>query len=122
MTYDPAKISYSQILDFFYRTHDPTTRNRQGNDEGTQYRSAIFFHDAEQERIAKEITKKVDEQWDYTKDKGVSRNEPKDKVVTQIIPAGEWWDAEKYHQRYLDVNPGGYECSTHYVRKFPDLQ
>lgn len=122
MTYDPEKISYSQILDFFYRTHDPTTKNRQGADKGTQYRSAIFFHNAEQERIAKEITKKVDEQWDYAKEHGLPETIGKGKVVTEILPAGEWWDAEKYHQRYLDVNPGGYECSMHYVRKFPELQ
>lgn len=122
MTYDPTKISYSQILDFFYRTHDPTTKDQQGHDRGSQYRSAIFFHDAEQERIAKEITKKVNEQWDYAEEHGVSSRTGKDKVVTEILPAGQWWDAEKYHQRYLDYNPGGYECAMHYVRNFAALK
>lgn len=90
--------------------HDPTTLNQQGPDRGSQYRSAIFFHDAEQERIAREVTKKVSEQW------------WKGKVVTEILPAGRWWDAEEYHQLYLDKNPGGYECPSHFLRKFPNLK
>ena len=92
--------------------HDPTTANRQGPDSGSQYRSGIFYHNAEQERVARDLTKKVDEQW------------WKGKVVTQVLEAGEWWDAEEYHQRYLeaDRNPGGYECPSHFLRKFPDLQ
>lgn len=78
--------------------HDPTTMNRQGPDVGTQYRSAIFTHGSEQEETAKDVTKKVAEQW-Y-----------KQPVTTEIVPAGKWWDAEEYHQLYLKNNPGGYEC------------
>lgn len=108
--YDPEKLSYREILEFFFKMHDPTTKDAQGPDRGTQYRSAIFFHDAEQEKIAREITDKVGKQWWRS-----------GKVVTEILPAGEWWDAEAYHQKYLDVNPGGYECPSHYLRKFPAL-
>lgn len=70
--------------------HDPTTANMQGPDIGSQYRSGIFFHDAEQEKIAKDVTDKVNKEW------------WKGKVVTEVLPAGEWWDAETYHQLYLD--------------------
>lgn len=101
LTYDPTKLSYQTLLEFLYKMHDPTTLNRQGPDTGSQYRSGIFFHDEEQEKVAREVTKKVQEQW-WTKGK----------VVTEILPAGEWWDAEDYHQRYLDINPGGYECPS----------
>ena len=87
VTYDPAQITYRQLLEFFYRMHDPTTSDRQGPDTGSQYRSGIFYHDAEQERIAREVTKQVNEKW------------WKGKVVTEILPAGEWWDAEAYHQK-----------------------
>lgn len=111
MIYNPQKTSYRAILEFFYKFHDPTTLNRQGPDTGSQYRSAIFFHTPEQEAEAREITKQVQEQW-----------WKEGKIVTEILPAGEWWDAEKYHQLYLDNNPGGYECPSHYLRKFPDLK
>jgi len=110
VTYDPAQITYRQLLEFFYRMHDPTTSDRQGPDTGTQYRSGIFYHDAEQERVAREVTKLVNEKW------------WKGKVVTQILPAGEWWDAETYHQKYLDKNPSGYECPSHFLRSFPPLE
>lgn len=108
--YDPAKLSYTTLLQFFYRMHDPTTPNRQGMDTGTQYRSAIFYHSPEQKAEAEEVTTKVNEQW-Y-----------KGKVATELLEAGKWWDAEEYHQLYLDRNPGGYECPAHYVRSFPDLK
>jgi len=109
VTYDPSKITYTQLLEFFYKMHDPTTSNSQGPDRGTQYRSGIFFHDAEQEKIAKEVTKLVNEKW------------WKGRVVTEILPAGEWWDAETYHQKYLENNSSGYECPSHYLRSFPPL-
>ena len=109
VTYDPNQITYRQLLEFLYKMHDPTTANRQGPDTGSQYRSAIFYHDAEQEGVAREVTKAVNEKW------------WKGKVVTEILPAGEWWDAEAYHQKYLDVNPGGYECPSHFLRSFPPL-
>ncbi|PSS08692.1 hypothetical protein M430DRAFT_128877 [Amorphotheca resinae ATCC 22711] len=107
--YDPEKLTYRQLLEFFYRMHDPTTTNQQGPDIGTQYRSGIFYHDAEQEKIAREVTQKANEKW------------WKGKIVTEILPAGEWWDAEDYHQRYLEVNVNGYECPSHFLRSFPPL-
>jgi peptide-methionine (S)-S-oxide reductase len=81
--------------------HDPTTANRQGPDVGTQYRSGIFYHNEEQEKEARAITKQVQEQW-----------WKQGKIETEILPAGTWWDAEDYHQLYLDKNPGGYECPS----------
>lgn len=90
--------------------HDPTTRNRQGNDAGTQYRSGIFYHDAEQKRIAEEVTAKANEQW-YS-----------GKITTEVIEAGQWWDAEEYHQLYLHKNPSGYQCASHHLRNFPPLK
>lgn len=108
--YDPTKITYAQLIEFFYRMHDPTTRNRQGNDSGTQYRSAIFYHDADQKKIAEEITAKVNDQW-YS-----------GKVSTEVLEAGQWWDAEDYHQLYLHKNPFGYQCASHHFRDFPPLK
>lgn len=112
VTYDPSKVTYRELLEFFYRMHDPTTLNSQGPDRGSQYRSGIFYHDAEQEKTAKEVTKLVNDKW------------WKGKVVTEILPAGEWWDAEDYHQKYLEPghNPGGYECPSHILRNFPPLE
>jgi peptide-methionine (S)-S-oxide reductase len=130
VTFDPAQVSYRQLLEYFYKMHDPTTSNRQGPDTGSQYRSGIFYHNAEQEMIAREVTKKANEKW------------WKGTIVTEILPAGEWWDAEDYHQKYLgkhhphpkfasrfwniltrwvDNNPGGYECPSHFLRNFPPL-
>ncbi|KAF1816590.1 peptide methionine sulfoxide reductase msrB/msrA [Eremomyces bilateralis CBS 781.70] len=108
--YDPEKLKYRELIEFLYRMHDPTTKDRQGPDTGSQYRSGIFFHDEEQEKIAKEVTDKVQQEW-----------WKKGKVVTEILPAGQWWDAETYHQLYLDKNPGGYECPSHFLRPFPPL-
>ncbi|KAF3925301.1 Thioredoxin [Dactylellina cionopaga] len=106
IVYDPAKVSYRTLIEFLYKIHDPTTLNRQGADAGTQYRSAIFYHSDEQKRIAEDVTKMANQYW------------WKNKISTAIIGATDWWDAEKYHQRYLDHNPGGYECPTHHVRTF----
>ncbi|EPE09792.1 peptide methionine sulfoxide reductase [Ophiostoma piceae UAMH 11346] len=110
ITFDPKQLSYAQILEFFYKMHDPTTINQQGGDRGTQYRSGIFYHDAEQEKVAREVTAKANAQW------------WKGKVITEILPAKQWWDAEDYHQLYLVRNPDGYVCASHHVRQFPDLQ
>ncbi|KFY74045.1 hypothetical protein V499_05896 [Pseudogymnoascus sp. VKM F-103] len=110
LTFDPITLPYTDLLVFFYRMHDPTTRDSQGPDTGSQYRSGIFVHSAEQKEQADQVTEKANNQWWGGK------------VVTQILPAGEWWDAEDYHQRYLDVNKGGYECPSHKEREFPDLQ
>lgn len=98
MIFDPSVVSYRQLLEFFYRMHDPTTLNRQGADAGTQYRSAIFTHDEEQQRVAELVTEKVAKEW-YGKP-----------VTTVVTPASQWWTAEQYHQLYLNNNPGGYEC------------
>ncbi|ORY57837.1 peptide methionine sulfoxide [Pseudomassariella vexata] len=108
--FDPTKITYKQLVEFFYKIHDPTTKDAQGPDRGSQYRSGIYTHGEEQARIALEVTEKVNQQW------------WNGKVVTEVIPAGQWWDAETYHQLYLDKNPGGYECPSHRLRNFPPLQ
>ncbi|HEX7420262.1 MAG TPA: bifunctional methionine sulfoxide reductase B/A protein [Thermoanaerobaculia bacterium] len=101
--FDPTKISYEQILEFFFKMHDPTTLNQQGNDVGSSYRSAIFYHDEHQRQVAEQVKKKVDASGAW-----------KRPVVTEIVPAKEFWNAEAYHQDYLIKNPGGYTC--HYVR------
>lgn len=103
LTFDPSTVTYRSLLEFFYRMHDPTTANRQGPDIGTQYRSAIFTHGEEQEKTAREVSEKVSKEW-Y-----------KQPLSTAIVPAAQWWDAEEYHQLYLDKNPGGYECPAQYV-------
>jgi peptide methionine sulfoxide reductase msrA/msrB len=102
--YDPAKISYEQIVEYFFKIHDPTTLNRQGNDIGTSYRSAIFVHNDEQRAVAERVKAKVDKSGAW-----------KRPVVTEIVPAQKFWTAEAYHQDYLRKNPGGYTC--HYERK-----
>lgn len=103
ITFDPTKTSYEDLLLFFFKMHNPTTRNQQGNDIGSSYRSAIFYHDEEQRRIAEKVKERVDKS-------GAWRHP----VVTEIVPAKEFWVAEEYHQDYLRKNPGGYTC--HYVR------
>ncbi|MCI0570916.1 MAG: peptide-methionine (S)-S-oxide reductase MsrA [Myxococcaceae bacterium] len=103
VTFDPTKLSYSALLGWFFRMHDPTTLNKQGNDVGTQYRSALFVLDDEQRREAEKVKALVDASGKW-----------KDPVVTQIVPAGPFQPAEEYHQDYLVKNPGGYTC--HYLR------
>ncbi|CAO3653188.1 unnamed protein product [Cunninghamella blakesleeana] len=106
ITFDPTKISYATLAEFFYRMHDPTTLNRQGPDRGPQYRSAIFYHSPEQKKIADQITKDV--QQKYFVDQ---------LIVTEIVPANElFYIAEEDHQMYLEKNPHGYECPTHFLR------
>ncbi|KAF7289667.1 Peptide methionine sulfoxide reductase [Mycena chlorophos] len=102
--FDAGMVGYAELVEFFYRTHDPTTVDRQGGDVGTQYRSAIFTTSPEQEAIARRVTEEVQEK--HFTPKGM-------KIVTEIIPAGPWWNAEDYHQLYLFKNPGGYQCPTH---------
>ena len=101
--FDPGKTSYETLLRFFFRMHDPTTLNRQGNDLGSSYRSAIFYHDAEQQRIAEKVKAEVNASGKWQRP-----------IVTEIVPASSWWKAEDYHQDYLVKNPGGYTC--HWVR------
>lgn len=102
--FNPSIVTYAELVEFFYRTHDPTTVNRQGGDTGTQYRSAIFTNTPDQVDIAKKVTAEVQEK----------RFTPKgQKIVSEIVAAGKWWDAEDYHQLYLFKNPSGYQCPTH---------
>jgi peptide-methionine (S)-S-oxide reductase len=91
VTYDPEKVSYQDLLDAFWRIHDPTTKNRQGWDVGSQYRSAIFVHDDDQRQAAEWAVKALDESGEYRR-----------KIVTQIAPAETFWRAEEYHQRYYE--------------------
>ena len=101
--FDPAKISFRRLLEFFFQIHDPTTRNRQGNDIGTSYRSAIFYTSEDQKRVAEDTIADVD----------TSGLRP-GKVVTEIAPAGDFWEAEPEHQDYLQRYPAGYTC--HLIR------
>jgi peptide-methionine (S)-S-oxide reductase len=101
--FDPQKLSYRKLLEFFFQIHDPTTENRQGNDVGTSYRSAIFYTTEEQKRIAQETIADVDASGFWP-----------GRVVTEIMPAAEFWEAEPEHQHYLERLPNGYTC--HYVR------
>jgi peptide-methionine (S)-S-oxide reductase len=101
--FDPARISYRQILEFFFQIHDPSTLNRQGNDVGPSYRSAIFYTSDEQRRIAEDTIADVDASGLWP-----------DKVVTEVVPASDFWEAETEHQDYLQRYPGGYTC--HFIR------
>lgn len=101
--YDPLKLSYEEILRYFFRLHDPTTVNRQGNDVGTQYRSAIFYHNENQKKRAQKIKEEVNQSKKW-----------KNPIVTEIVPAQAFYPAEDYHQDYLEKNPSGYTC--HYLR------
>ena len=101
--FDPARISYRQLLEFFFQIHDPSTRNRQGNDVGLSYRSAIFYVTPEQERVAKDTIADVDASGLWP-----------GKVVTEVVPVSDFWEAEPEHQDYLERIPNGYTC--HFVR------
>jgi peptide-methionine (S)-S-oxide reductase len=101
--FDPQKISYRQILEFFFQIHDPTTLNRQGNDRGLSYRSAIYYTSETQREVAEDTIADVE----------ASRLWP-GKVVTELAPVGDFWEAEPEHQDYLERYPDGYTC--HFVR------
>jgi methionine-S-sulfoxide reductase len=101
IVFDPSKISYDDILDFFFRLHDPTTTNRQGNDIGTQYRSAIFYHDDAQRDAAQRAIQRAQPKWSRP-------------IVTEVVPFTNFYEAEDYHQDYLQRKPDGYTC--HYLR------
>jgi peptide methionine sulfoxide reductase msrA/msrB len=103
ITFDPAKVSYEDILLYFFRLHDPTTPNQQGNDRGTQYRSAIFYHNDTQRKIAEQVIANVNASGKW-----------KRPVVTELVEAGPWSKAEDYHQDYLQKHPDGYTC--HFLR------
>jgi peptide-methionine (S)-S-oxide reductase len=101
--FDPTVISYRTLLEFFFQIHDPTTRNRQGNDRGTSYRSAIFYLNDEQKNTAEALIKETDTSGKWP-----------GPVVTEVVPASDFWDAEVEHQDYLRKHPGGYTC--HFIR------
>ena len=103
IVFDPARIGYRQLLEFFFQIHDPTTPNRQGNDVGSSYRSAIFYTSDAQKRIAEDTIADVEASGLWP-----------GKVVTEVVAAGDFWEAEPEHQDYLLRNPGGYTC--HFVR------
>jgi len=99
IVFDPAKTSYRDVLEFFFQIHDPTTLNRQGNDVGTSYRSAIFYANAEQKRVAEDTIADVEASGLWP-----------GKVVTEVTPVGDFWEAEPEHQDYLERYPNGYTC------------
>lgn len=101
--FDPEKTSYRKLLEFFFQIHDPTTKNRQGNDIGTSYRSAIFYTSPEQKSMAEAVIEDVNASGLWP-----------GKVITEVAPAGAFWEAEPEHQDYLERYPDGYTC--HYVR------
>lgn len=101
--YDPDRTSFRRMLEFFFQIHDPTTPNRQGNDRGPSYRSAIFYTDDGQRRVAEETVADVDASGLWP-----------GKVVTEVSPAGPFWEAEPEHQDYLERRPDGYTC--HFIR------
>jgi peptide-methionine (S)-S-oxide reductase len=101
--FDPAQISFRKLLEFFFQIHDPTTRNRQGNDVGASYRSAIFYTSPEQKAIAEDTIADVEASGLWP-----------GKVVTEVSPVGDFWQAEPEHQDYLERIPNGYTC--HFVR------
>lgn len=101
--FDPAKISYRELLEFFFQIHDPSTKDRQGNDRGPSYRSAIFYTSDEQKRVAEDTIADVDASGLWP-----------DKVVTEVTAVSDFWEAEPEHQDYLERIPNGYTC--HFVR------
>ena len=105
--YDPEKISYKNLLDYFFCVHNPTTLNQQGNDRGTSYRSAIFYANEEERQEAERFIELVNEseRWDNP-------------VVTTLEPQGRFWPAESYHQKYLMKNQGGYTCHAVYFDSY----
>ncbi|MEO7066272.1 MAG: peptide-methionine (S)-S-oxide reductase MsrA [Rhodanobacter sp.] len=103
ITFDPQRTSYRQLLEFFFQIHDPSTLNRQGNDRGVSYRSAIFYTSEEQKTVAQDTLADVDASGLWP-----------GKAVTEVIPVGDFWEAETEHQDYLEHYPSGYTC--HFVR------
>ncbi|MCB9093177.1 MAG: peptide-methionine (S)-S-oxide reductase MsrA [Halobacteriovoraceae bacterium] len=103
VSFDPQKLKFEDLLRYFFRLHDPTTLNQQGNDKGSQYRSVIFYQSETQKRIAEKIIKEVNDSKKWSKP-----------VVTKLEPYKNYFKAEEYHQDYLQKDPGGYTC--HYLR------
>jgi peptide-methionine (S)-S-oxide reductase len=107
ITYDPAQTSYWKLLDFFFQIHNPTTKNRQGNDVGTSYRSAIFYGNEEEKKMGEDFIKIVNDSKRW-----------QDPVVTTLEPLTAFYKAEEYHQDYLVKNPGGYTCHAIYFDSY----
>ena len=103
IVFDPARLSFRKLLEFFFQVHDPTTRNRQGNDVGVSYRSAIYYASDEQKRVAETTIADVEASGLWP-----------GRVITEVAPAGPFWQAEPEHQNYLERIPNGYTC--HFVR------
>lgn len=99
ITFDPARLSYRKLLEYFFQIHNPTTRNRQGNDIGVSYRSAIFYLNEEQQEVANTLIAEMDASGIWP-----------GKIITEVVPATDFWDAEEEHQAYLQKNPYGYTC------------
>ena len=99
IVFDPAQLTYRALLEYFFQIHDPTTRNRQGNDIGMSYRSAIFYLDESQQEIANQLITEMDASGIWP-----------GKIVTEVVPASDFWNAEAEHQDYLQKHPGGYTC------------
>jgi peptide-methionine (S)-S-oxide reductase len=103
IVFDPQQLSYRKLLEFFFQIHDPTTKNRQGNDRGTSYRSAIFYLSDEQRDTAKALIAEMEQSGKWP-----------GPIVTEVVPAGPFWNAEEEHQNYLRKHPYGYTC--HFIR------
>ncbi|CAK0765155.1 Peptide methionine sulfoxide reductase MsrA [Gammaproteobacteria bacterium] len=103
ITFNPTQLTYEQLLKFFFKIHDPSTQNRQGNDRGTQYRSVIFYMSEAQQRIAEEVITGINHSGKWP-----------GRVVTEVVRAGTFYEAEAYHQKYLKHHPSGYTC--HFIR------
>lgn len=99
ITFDPSVMPYRKLLEYFFQIHDPTTKNRQGNDRGTSYRSAIFYQDDAQRETAEQLIAELDASGKWP-----------GKIVTEVVPATDFWNAEAEHQAYLQKNPYGYTC------------
>ena len=132
IVFDPKRLTYRHLLFEFFRMHNPTTRNRQGNDFGTQYRSAIFYVGDEQKRTAEEVIRTVESSGEWKAnghDRSPTQTLPRvagegsneslrefnNNIVTEVVPFKEFYRAEEYHQKYLVKNPRGYTC--HYIRR-----
>jgi peptide-methionine (S)-S-oxide reductase len=111
IVYDPEKVSFDTLLEVFWKTHDPTTLDRQGNDVGTQYRSAVFYHDEEQKKIAEKYKKELDASGAFDRP-----------IVTEIVPLGKYYPAEKYHRNYFNRNPNQAYCSYVIVPKLEKFE
>jgi peptide-methionine (S)-S-oxide reductase len=109
--YDPAKIGFDELLAVFWKTHDPTTLNRQGNDFGTQYRSAVFFHNEQQKELAEKYKRELDESGAWP-----------NPIVTEITAASEYYKAEDYHQNYFNTNPNDRYCNVMIPPKLEKLR